>query len=180
MKSTGAERLTPREAEVLALVEAGLTNDEIAETLGITRNAVRYHLKDLHGKLGTGSERERLRSWWRKLGIAVPGLAIVTRVAAPVATLVLATGGYLGVRYAWERKEAGGGVEYCAGRMISREEAIAMGDERLASTPQQTVCASTPEGLQQRLAEIEASGGLPVVYPTPGPPPHGTPQNGAQ
>ncbi len=176
MEAIDHESLTTREAEVLSLVEAGLTNDEIAGALGITRNAVRYHLKELHGKLGTGSDRGRLRAWQRKLGLAVPGLALLPRVAAPVAVLGLAASGYLGVRYAWERKDPGDGEEYCAVRVISKQEAIELGDERLEFTPQQSVCASTPEGLEQLRAEIAASGGLPLVYPTPGPPrPYGTP-----
>ncbi len=180
MEAIGHEGLTPRETEVLALVEAGLTNDEIAGTLGISRNAVRYHLKELHGKLGTGSDRGRLRAWQRKLGLAVPGLTILPRVAAPFAVLSLAAGGYFGVRYAWERSASDAGEEHCAVRVISKQEAIDLGDERLEFTPQQAVCASTWEELERRRAEIDASGGLPLVYPTPGPPPQGTPRTGTR
>jgi len=180
MEPSGNEGLTPREAEVLALVEAGLTNDEIAGRLAITRDAVRYHLKELHGKLATGSDRGRLRAWQRKLGLAVPGLSFFPRVAAPIAVLGLAAGGYLGVRYAWERSASEAGEDYCAVRVISKQEAIDLGDERLAFTPQQAVCASTPEELERLRSEIDASGGLPLVYPTPGPPPQGTPRAGTR
>jgi DNA-binding CsgD family transcriptional regulator len=57
---TGSDILTPREREVLALATHGRTNDEIADALGITRNAVRYHLKEIHSKLHTGGDRSRL------------------------------------------------------------------------------------------------------------------------
>lgn len=61
------EPLTTREREVLSLAEQGMKNKDIAGALGITTNAVRFHLKELHSKLETGSERERLRRWrtWR-------------------------------------------------------------------------------------------------------------------
>lgn len=38
-------RLTPRQKEVASLVARGMTNAEIAERLGITRNTVRTHLR---------------------------------------------------------------------------------------------------------------------------------------
>jgi DNA-binding CsgD family transcriptional regulator len=57
---TGSDILTPREREVLALATHGHTNDEIADALGVTRNAVRYHLKEIHSKLDTGGDRSLL------------------------------------------------------------------------------------------------------------------------
>jgi RNA polymerase sigma factor (sigma-70 family) len=45
------EELTPREREVLELVAQGLTNKEIAQTLVITTNTVKRHLKSIFGKL---------------------------------------------------------------------------------------------------------------------------------
>ena len=55
-----AEGLTGREREVLALVRDGLGNRAIAERLGVSKNTVRYHLKQIHGRLGTEGDRERL------------------------------------------------------------------------------------------------------------------------
>lgn len=43
--------LTPREFEVLELLAHGMTNKEIAETLVITTNTVKRHLKAIFGKL---------------------------------------------------------------------------------------------------------------------------------
>jgi DNA-binding NarL/FixJ family response regulator len=47
----GLQALTGREREVLALVARGLTNKEIANTLVITPNTVKRHLKSLFAKL---------------------------------------------------------------------------------------------------------------------------------
>lgn len=46
-----AEELTPREREVLALVARGATNKEIAETLFISENTVKNHLRNIMDKL---------------------------------------------------------------------------------------------------------------------------------
>jgi two-component system, NarL family, nitrate/nitrite response regulator NarL len=44
--------LTPRESQVLTLVEQGLTNGEIARELGIRPGTVKIHLKHLYEKTG--------------------------------------------------------------------------------------------------------------------------------
>lgn len=44
--------LTPREGQVLALVEQGLTNSEIAQQLGICAGTVKIHLKHIFEKTG--------------------------------------------------------------------------------------------------------------------------------
>jgi DNA-binding CsgD family transcriptional regulator len=73
---TPETELTPREREILHLARMGRTNNEIAEELGITRNAVRFHLKDIHSKLETGGQRSVLARGWAK------GLALLTSPAA--------------------------------------------------------------------------------------------------
>jgi two-component system nitrate/nitrite response regulator NarL len=45
------DELTPREIEVLEQVVAGATNQEIAETLHITKNTVKIHLRNILEKL---------------------------------------------------------------------------------------------------------------------------------
>lgn len=50
-----AERLTPKELEVLARVVAGHTLQEIAEVLGISRNTVHFHVKNIYGKWGVST-----------------------------------------------------------------------------------------------------------------------------
>ena len=46
------EPLSPRETEILALIAAGLKNQEIADQLIISLNTVLYHTKNIYGKLG--------------------------------------------------------------------------------------------------------------------------------
>ena len=62
-------RLTDREREVLRLVAAGKSNLEISETLTISTNTVRSHLRALAVKLDASS-RTRILANARALGIA--------------------------------------------------------------------------------------------------------------
>jgi DNA-binding CsgD family transcriptional regulator len=50
--------LTPREAEVLRLVSAGWTNQQIAEALFITRKTASVHVSNIMGKLGAANRGE--------------------------------------------------------------------------------------------------------------------------
>ncbi|MER7206691.1 response regulator transcription factor [Streptosporangium sp. NPDC000239] len=52
MRAPAAETLSPREAEVLALVAEGLTNAEIGRALFISETTVKTHLLRVFGKLG--------------------------------------------------------------------------------------------------------------------------------
>lgn len=45
------ESLTARERELLTVLAKGWTNDQIASRIGISRNTVKYHLKNLYEKL---------------------------------------------------------------------------------------------------------------------------------
>jgi pimeloyl-ACP methyl ester carboxylesterase len=55
--------LTPRQAEVAALVAEGLTNREIAERLGITERSAESHLERIRLRLGFRS-RSQLAAWY--------------------------------------------------------------------------------------------------------------------
>jgi DNA-binding NarL/FixJ family response regulator len=57
----GAELLTPREAEVLELLQDGAANAEIAHELSIGIETVRTHARHIYRKLGIGSRRELTR-----------------------------------------------------------------------------------------------------------------------
>jgi len=59
-------RLTSREIEIVRLVGSGLNNQEIADTLFISRETVRWHVRALHAKLGT-KDRDSLRGYVRFL-----------------------------------------------------------------------------------------------------------------
>jgi DNA-binding NarL/FixJ family response regulator len=57
----GSELLTPREADVLELLQGGATNAQIAETLAIGLETVRTHARNIYRKLGISSRRELAR-----------------------------------------------------------------------------------------------------------------------
>lgn len=51
-------RLTPRETEVLRLTAKGLTLQEVADVLGLSRHTVSGYLKDIYRKLSVGTRAE--------------------------------------------------------------------------------------------------------------------------
>ncbi|MDP6946607.1 MAG: helix-turn-helix transcriptional regulator [Myxococcota bacterium] len=53
-----AERLSPRELEILSMVAEGLTTKRIARRLGVSFATVRTHLERLRAKLGAKSRAE--------------------------------------------------------------------------------------------------------------------------
>ena len=57
----GSDLLTPREAEVLELLQEGATNAQIAHELSIGIETVRTHARNIYRKLGIGSRRELAR-----------------------------------------------------------------------------------------------------------------------
>ncbi|HET9719206.1 MAG TPA: response regulator transcription factor [Solirubrobacteraceae bacterium] len=60
-QSAGPELLTPREAEVMELLQAGRSNAEIAHELHVGIETVRTHARHVYRKLGVRTRRE-LRS----------------------------------------------------------------------------------------------------------------------
>ena len=61
--------LTPRERETLSLVAQGLTNEQIARVLGISRATVKTHVENIIKKLGV-SDRTQAAVWAVRSGIA--------------------------------------------------------------------------------------------------------------
>jgi DNA-binding NarL/FixJ family response regulator len=57
----GSDLLTPREADVLELLQDGATNAQIAHTLSIGIETVRTHARNIYRKLGISSRRELAR-----------------------------------------------------------------------------------------------------------------------
>jgi DNA-binding NarL/FixJ family response regulator len=55
-----AERLTPRETEILQHMANGASTDEIAEDLGVSPNTLRTHVQNILTKLGVHSKLEAL------------------------------------------------------------------------------------------------------------------------
>lgn len=68
-----SSELTEREREVLRLLAMGYSNQEIADELEVSINAVRFHLTNLHTKTGCASRTE-LAIAAAKSGIAVMGI----------------------------------------------------------------------------------------------------------
>ena len=83
--------LTPREWEVLRLIEDGLTNEEIAARLGISFAGARYHVAEIISKLGVSSryeaiawaqERSATQRPWAGLALLVSRLHLGSPVGA--------------------------------------------------------------------------------------------------
>ncbi len=56
--------LTPRQRQVLDMIERGSTNFEIAQALGLSLEGAKYHVSEILGKLDVAS-REEAASYWR-------------------------------------------------------------------------------------------------------------------
>jgi DNA-binding CsgD family transcriptional regulator len=52
------QRLSEREAQVMLLVTEGMTNRQIAERLGVTVHAVKFHLASIYRKLEAKNRTE--------------------------------------------------------------------------------------------------------------------------
>jgi DNA-binding NarL/FixJ family response regulator len=66
-----ADGLTPRERQVAALVAAGRSNREIAESLVITEATAEVHVKHILSKLGFRS-RAQVAAWAAQRGLSAP------------------------------------------------------------------------------------------------------------
>ncbi|HSW13820.1 MAG TPA: helix-turn-helix transcriptional regulator [Solimonas sp.] len=58
-----AEPLTRRECEVLEWMAQGLTRRDLARTLGVSVNTVKYHLKNIYSKMGVEGRGQAVVSW---------------------------------------------------------------------------------------------------------------------
>jgi DNA-binding CsgD family transcriptional regulator len=58
VEPTGPEVLTPREADVLELLQQGRSNAEIALALGVGVETVRTHARNIYRKLGVKTRRD--------------------------------------------------------------------------------------------------------------------------
>src|SRR5438093_4856438 len=97
--------LTPREWEVLELLRQRLSNEQIAQRLGITLDGAKYHVSEILSKLGVASREEAAvlaiaerHRWWARwpLWARIAGAATLAAAAAGLAVLawgVSRTGG---------------------------------------------------------------------------------------
>ncbi len=61
-RKEGLEPLTDHELRILNMLEAGYPNKQIAQELNISLNTVKYHLKNIYGKLGVVNRTQAARS----------------------------------------------------------------------------------------------------------------------
>ncbi len=106
--------LTRREREVLDLVRLGLTNEEIAQRLGVTLDGAKYHVSQILSKLGVASRDEAAalvladaQPWWQRLSIPL-GWPLAAKAAAVTTAIAAAAG--LGVAI-WALVAGGGFTE---------------------------------------------------------------------
>jgi DNA-binding CsgD family transcriptional regulator len=88
--------LTPREWEVLALLRERLTNEEIAQRLGISLDGAKYHVSSILSKLGASTREEaaawlptEVRPWWKRLVAASPAILGAATFAGATAGLAM-------------------------------------------------------------------------------------------
>ncbi len=96
--------LTPREWEVLALLREGLSNEQIAERLGVSLAGAKFHVSEILSKLGVSSREEAARwsperrPWWALTFAPVAllwrksSVSWVSGVAAAGAAIAVAAG----------------------------------------------------------------------------------------
>ena len=63
----GAQQLTARETEILALVSEGLTNAQVANRLRVSENTVKFHLQNLYLKLKLNNRTEAAAYYLREV-----------------------------------------------------------------------------------------------------------------
>jgi DNA-binding NarL/FixJ family response regulator len=64
--AAGAESLTPRERDVLALLARGLSNKAIGSRLALTENTVKFHVAAIFSKLDATSRTEAVTNGVRR------------------------------------------------------------------------------------------------------------------
>jgi DNA-binding NarL/FixJ family response regulator len=67
----GSKLLTPREREILRLVAMGMTNQDVAQALGISENTAKAHVSHILEKLDV-SHRTEAAIWAARLGLILP------------------------------------------------------------------------------------------------------------
>lgn len=57
-QKTPASKITPREQEIIRVILTGLSNQEIGKQLGISRETVKRHVRNIYDKLGVSTRME--------------------------------------------------------------------------------------------------------------------------
>jgi DNA-binding NarL/FixJ family response regulator len=72
-KTPATEDLTPREAEILALLSEGLSNKEIADKVSISYDTVRAHLRNIYEKLHVRGRTDAVRFYLKSPNLGFAG-----------------------------------------------------------------------------------------------------------
>ncbi|MGE0058297.1 MAG: LuxR C-terminal-related transcriptional regulator [Dehalococcoidia bacterium] len=147
--------LTPREWEIVELIDQGLSNPEIAARLGISANTAKFHVSEIITKLGVTTRQEAVETALphRASRRAAPGLLwfgsalkahwVATTVAA---ALVVGIFGVMALRMNGER----------AGE-VPPPGSVVQGDLANISAAGSTVVSETREGLRFEITAFEAT-----------------------
>lgn len=140
--------LSPRQREVLELIARGRTNAEIADALGISLDGVKWHVRELLGKLGVDS-REEAADLWRDS--RRPGARVQRLFPAVLAGL------------SW-RVAAAGGVVFAA--VVAAIVGYAAFGSGSGSNPSAAIASATSSPLATAAAPASLT---PVVHAAPAP-----------
>lgn len=178
--------LSPRQREVLDLIARGQTNAEIADSLGVSLDGAKYHVREILAKLDVES-REEAASYWHaynrptaKLARALSGVFGLgtLKVVAGSAALVAAGGAVaaivVGINAA---RESGSGGDAVATLPADDTPPATATADATATAP----AAETPEQFARRIAGLVRAGQVddllalsePVSFTCPGPTPQG-------
>lgn len=105
---SGGIELTPRQREVLQLVERGHTNGEIAQRLGISLQGAKWHVRELLAKYGVDSREDLIEAH-------ASSRSLKARIARPLAVL----GGFALPKVSAPVLLGGAGVVLTAGAVVA-------------------------------------------------------------
>lgn len=66
-------QLTPRERDVMGCVAHGKRVRDISDSMGVSVNTVKFHLKNIYAKLGADSRREAMQLYQHQ---SLPGCSL--------------------------------------------------------------------------------------------------------
>ncbi len=132
---------TPRQREVLDLITRGKSNQQIADTLGISLDGAKWHMREILSKLGVDTREEAAEYWRRYNGVAprfsrlfrgVAGAGAVKWVPGGLVAAAVIGVAFIGVVLAFGDDDEPGAIE--------RDHT----QESTSATPPDSTLAATP------------------------------------
>jgi DNA-binding CsgD family transcriptional regulator len=144
--------LTPREWQVLALIREGLTNEQIAERLGISFGTAKYHVAEIISKLNADDRHDAVRKSDEKRSTPalLPWLPLSGRLGWPAAAASIALIAVVTLVLIWGSRsgDTGGNataLEENAGLDISPQTLAAVEQARATTEFKRTILLSHGE-----------------------------------